>query len=359
MIRRKVLLLALALSCCALALAWITLRARPVANSAVESLWSAPRFARPDQDGLTVSDSSLRGHVWIADFIYTTCTSACPILSARMVALQRQLTDPSLRFISFSVDPEHDTPRVLRDYAARWRSSEPRWRLLANTPESLREIAAGLHAVAQATGNAQDPFFHSISFFLVDQAGQVRGLYDSDSDEHTRKLRADVGALLAAPAAQASPAAPADGAALLFELGCMGCHGAAPIAPPLTGVFGHKVEFFDDHSTIADEAYLRESILHPYEKLVKGYGPSMPSYDWLEPAQVDALVARLAELGAQGSAPAPRALESDPVCHMKVSAADDVPHAEWHGKTYWFCNDECRKDFVKTPEKFAGGAQGK
>ena len=73
-------------------------------------LWAAPEFSLVDQEGAPTSKASLRGRVWIANFIFTRCTSVCPTLTARMRALQRKLPNPELRFVSFSVDPEHDPP---------------------------------------------------------------------------------------------------------------------------------------------------------------------------------------------------------------------------------------------------------
>src|ERR1043165_7313559 len=73
-------------------------------GGALPELWSAPAFAFVDQHGMAVSERQLAGRVWIADFIYTQCTSACPLLSAKLALVRRQLTDPRLKFVSFSVD---------------------------------------------------------------------------------------------------------------------------------------------------------------------------------------------------------------------------------------------------------------
>lgn len=103
-------------------------------------LWQVPSFALADQHHRPVTLDALRGAPFIADFIFTQCTSACPMLTSRMVMLQRSLAGVDVRFVSFSVDPAHDTPDVLAAYAARWNERETRWALLANTDASLADI---------------------------------------------------------------------------------------------------------------------------------------------------------------------------------------------------------------------------
>jgi cytochrome oxidase Cu insertion factor (SCO1/SenC/PrrC family) len=88
----------------------------PAPSSSTEALpllWNAPEFLLTDQRGKPVNKAALAGHVWIADFIFTKCTTVCPLITAKMALLQRQIADPSVRFVSFSVDPEHDTEAAL------------------------------------------------------------------------------------------------------------------------------------------------------------------------------------------------------------------------------------------------------
>src|SRR5579863_5572116 len=80
-------------------------------------LWKAPAFSLTDQSHRQVTLDSLRGEPFIADFIFTQCTSACPMLTSRMVVLQRKLAGENMRFVSFSVDPAHDSPDALAAYA--------------------------------------------------------------------------------------------------------------------------------------------------------------------------------------------------------------------------------------------------
>ena len=131
---RKVLLGALACGVVATGLvfrAFLPARAPPAeafahaGNSSLEPLWKVPPFSFVDQDGRGLTDQDLIGRVWIASFLFTSCTAACPALSSQLALLQRQLVDPNIRFVSFSVDPEHDTPAALNAYRARW-TADPR-----------------------------------------------------------------------------------------------------------------------------------------------------------------------------------------------------------------------------------------
>jgi protein SCO1/2 len=160
-----------------------------------------PTFSFRDQHGGRVSERELRGHVWIANFIFTRCTGACPILTAKLVALQRKLTQPRLRFVSFSVDPEHDTPEVLADYAARWNGGEVRWLLLSTDRQGLDAVTVGVRAVLQSSSDALNPILHSSRFFLVDGSGSVRGVYESSDETELARLAADAETLSSEPSA--------------------------------------------------------------------------------------------------------------------------------------------------------------
>lgn len=318
----------------------------------------APTFSYPDQDGRPLTNEDLLDHVWVADFIYTRCTTACPILSARMMMVQRKVADSSVRFVSFSVDPDHDSLPVLKRYAARWTSDESRWRLLHTNKKTLRGLAAGMLAVAEPTGDPRDPFVHSNTFLLVDQAGFIRGEYRSDDPSEVDRLSDDIRLLLGATEAKAersaaSPDSTATGERLFVELGCQGCHSQAKIARPLGGVFGSVVTLEDGRTVEANEAYLRESILAPGEKVVRGYPGTMPSYaGQLSDAQLTLLVDYLESLrGAPAKAERVRAV--DPVCKMEISAGPDTARAEYEGRTYYFCGAPCRRRFARDPGKYA------
>ena len=215
-------------------------------SGGLEVLWNVPPFDYVDQDDHHVTSQSLRGHPWIADFIFTRCTTACPVLTARMILLQRKITDPDVKFVSFSVDPAFDTPPVLKKYARDWHGDESRWRLLNTIDDAtLHETASGMHVAVQRSNDPRNPILHTNRFALIDARGRVRGLYDSTDDQAVRQLIGDLQTLMPAgvnATAKQSTATSGDGKALFLAVGCLACHARPAVAPALDGVAGTQVE---------------------------------------------------------------------------------------------------------------------
>ena len=341
---------------------------QPTAMSA--PLWDAPPFTFIDQDGHPTTDQSLRGHPYVADFIFTTCTTACPTLTAQLSLLRQKVAAPGVRFVSFSVDPVHDTPAALKTYAEQWGHDDPRWRLLATDPVGLAAVAQGFKVAVAATGDADNPILHSTLFLLVDANGTVRGAYDSTDNDQLDKLAVDLtglsGDTAAADTHYAGGNAVSRGHAVYNNLGCAACHQQAKVAPPLASVYNGMVRLTDGTTVWADDAYLHESIANPGAKIVAGYLNSMPSYrGHLSDDQTADLVAYVASLSANPPgghgvavvrrAPATQAMVAvDPVCHMKVAVNPAGPAATVNGRTFHFCSDTCRDKFTAAPAKYAG-----
>jgi protein SCO1/2 len=317
-------------------------------------LWQAPSFSLINQYHHEVTRDSLQGQPFVADFIYTQCTSACPMLTSRMVMLERSLAGVDVRFVSFSVDPAHDTPDVLAAYAAQWNERETRWTLLATTEASLADVSSGFRVATEKIHDQRNPILHTDLFFLVDAGGFVRGVYPSDAGDSMVRLVADVRRLtIAAPAAlDASEPLSKN---LYASLGCRGCHENPKLAPPLVNLRGAERMLQDGSKVTIDDAYLRRAILEPGAEVVSGYAPLMPSYrHYLNNSQLDALLAELdARTSADaGTAEANVAVVVDPVCGMKVRAVPEAPHLTFQGKEVYFCSDTCRDEFAKHPSRY-------
>ena len=160
------------------------------ADGRLPILSDVPGFAFTNIDGRSIDGSVLRGHVWIADFIFTRCLTMCPITTAKMNLLRRSILSTEIRFVSFSIDPEYDTPARLRAYARRW-NADPRWLLLSPSPGKVTEFAEAMKVPFEHTAMPLEPILHSSLFFLIDQRGHVRGLYGSLDDAAVRRLVAD------------------------------------------------------------------------------------------------------------------------------------------------------------------------
>ncbi len=164
----------------------------------------APDFSLVERSGKAVSARDLRGQVWIADFIYTTCQDTCPLQSRAMAALQADLkAHGTLRSVSITVDPLTDTPALLSRYADRYGADAERWLFLTGDLEQIRGIVQdGFRlSAAPVDGQTADPVvFHSARFVLVDRDGEIRGYYDSNDPRALKRLRENARRLLAGKA---------------------------------------------------------------------------------------------------------------------------------------------------------------
>jgi protein SCO1/2 len=179
---------------------WSMRRATP--DGAPPVLGEIPPFTLVERSGRAVSRDDLAGQAWVADFIFTRCTGMCPALSARMNELRRRVRDAGLqaRLVSFSVDPNHDTPDVLRDYATRY-AADDAWLFVTGERGALyRLIGEGfkLSVAERAPGQASDGgelITHSDRFVLVDAGGRIRGYYHGTEPDSVAALLRDLAAL--------------------------------------------------------------------------------------------------------------------------------------------------------------------
>ena len=152
-----------------------------------------PDFTLVERAGTPLSARDLSGHVWIADFVFTRCPDVCPLLSQRMAQLQRtfaQAADP-VRLVSFSVDPAHDTPQVLEDYAHHFGGGD-QWLFATGSRDAvLGLLRDGFHVAFADDGPPESPITHSDRFVLVDRQLRIRGYYHGGDVADVRRLEHD------------------------------------------------------------------------------------------------------------------------------------------------------------------------
>ena len=159
----------------------------------------APEFSLTSQDGGHVTLADFRGKVVAVTFIYTLCTTTCPVLTPTMSFVQDQLGPDfgtKIAFISITVDPERDTPQVLKEYAQAFGANLAGWAFLTGPPDAIRDVTRryGVFASKTANGDVDHTFLTSI----VDPRGILRVQYAGvrfDPDE----LRHDLLSLLQEP----------------------------------------------------------------------------------------------------------------------------------------------------------------
>ncbi len=187
--------LAVILTACALLLMNRLIHLAAVTPSQpLPSYGQVPAFALVDQDRAAVSDGTLRGHVWIADFIFTSCSGQCLLMTDRLAALQRAIREPALRFISFSVDPDRDTPEVLAAYAQQ-HGADARWRLLTGERAVIQRLSQDGFKLS-AVPEDDSSIAHSTRLVLIDGTGEIRGYYEAGDAAAMARLRRDAARLL-------------------------------------------------------------------------------------------------------------------------------------------------------------------
>jgi protein SCO1 len=338
-------------------------------NAPLPILWDAPAFSYLDQNGHRFTNEDLRGHVWICDFFFSTCTNICPMMTFRMSQLQRQITSPDVKFVSFSVDPAHDTPAVLKQYANAWKADDTRWHFLSTEPQELTATAKGMKVFVRPP-DKDTPIQHSAFFILVDGNGKVRGVYDSQDESALHQLVYDVSRLAGIPvkgipqAAWANPAVGVNlhlpGATIYVTYGCVACHAQGHVAPSLSGLYGSEVRLVDGRNVIANDGYLRQTLINPDSVRVAGFPPLMPNYGvQLRADQIGQLIQYIRSLAHDSPDAGPTAdinsnvrYAIDPVCGMQVVASDQTIHVDYEHKRYYFCSETCRRLFLLSPDKF-------
>jgi len=163
---------------------------------ALPILGDVPAFALVDQQGKPVGVDALRGKTSIVNFIFTRCPDVCPVLTARMRDVERELGSGPVTLMSISVDPATDTPDVLQRYATEHKAG---WSFLTGDREAIRSLlTGGFHVAFGDDGPATGPLTHSDRFVLVDGALRIRGYYHGNDPDDVARLVTDARALAAA-----------------------------------------------------------------------------------------------------------------------------------------------------------------
>jgi protein SCO1/2 len=145
-----------------------------------------------DSKGHTFQSGALAGKVWVVDFIYTSCPAECPVMTSRMHSIEKQLRgEQDVKLISISVDPQHDTPPVLDEFANRYGGATDQWSFLTGSPGTVHLLAYTTFHTGDVIGKIE----HSTKFVLVDKSGHIRGYYSSFDREGIPAMLKDLSVL--------------------------------------------------------------------------------------------------------------------------------------------------------------------
>lgn len=156
-------------------------------------------FSFMNQDGETITNGSVDGKVYVADFFFTTCPTICPIMKKEMIRVYEKYGDnPNFKILSHTIDPNHDTEEVLKDYAQKLGIEDAStWNFLTGDAEKIYEIGQTSYiTTAQADQNEPGGFLHSGAFLLIDQKGHIRGVYDGTKTDQVDQLIKDIPKIL-------------------------------------------------------------------------------------------------------------------------------------------------------------------
>ena len=152
-------------------------------------------FSFTDQNGDAFGSAQLEGHIWVAAFIFTNCETICAPMTAEMSILQEMMEDEGLpvKFISFSVDPETDTPEILQDYIQNFTEDTSNWHLLTGYSQTEIENFAReqFHTIVQKPATSTQ-VIHGSNFYLIDGDGHLLGEYNFIDPTYEENLIAQV-----------------------------------------------------------------------------------------------------------------------------------------------------------------------
>jgi len=159
-------------------------------------------FALTERSGRTVSRADLLGKVWVASFIFTHCATQCPRVSTTLARLQHDLGGQSgVLLVSFSVDPEDDTPAVLREYADRYHADPNSWLFLTGDQKEIYDLIRNSFLMPVEAAQGADRTYgnevgHSTRLVLVDDQGRIQGFYEGETPDDLPDLERDLQVLV-------------------------------------------------------------------------------------------------------------------------------------------------------------------
>lgn len=139
-----------------------------------------PEFEFINQDGDTITDKDYLGKVYVIEYFFTTCPSICPIMNENLISVQNEVDDDkNFGIVSITIDPKHDTPEVLKEYAKNYGVTNPNWNFLTGDRNKIYEMAnSGFGIFADEDETVPGGFAHSGLFALIDKEGYVRSRLD-------------------------------------------------------------------------------------------------------------------------------------------------------------------------------------
>ena len=158
-----------------------------------------PYFYFLNDDSVIVKSTEMEGKVWVVDFFFTTCPTICPTMTKNMQKLNAATKDldDELQFISISINPQHDTPSILKRYREHYKATASNWQFLTGKEAETHQLGIeNFQIFAGRDEESEGGYAHSGAFTLVDKEGYVRGVYLGTDEKQVIQLEKDIRKLL-------------------------------------------------------------------------------------------------------------------------------------------------------------------
>lgn len=152
------------------------IKARYFTKSELIEIGSAPSFILINQDNKTISDRDLKDKVYVVEFFFSTCPTICPKMNQNMLEIEKQfISNDDFGIVSITINPENDTPSVLKEHADHLGVTHKNWHFLTGDKDYIYKIAnKGFNLYASKNDKAKGGFEHSGFFALIDKKGNIR-----------------------------------------------------------------------------------------------------------------------------------------------------------------------------------------
>lgn len=153
-------------------------------KSDLAEIGPAPSFELTNQNGKAITDKDYKGKVYVVEFFFSTCPTICPVMNQNMLKLQKQFYgNPKFGIASITINPDYDTPQVLKEHAEQLGVKHYNWHFLTGDRDYIYQLAEkGFNLYAGQNENAPGGFEHSGYLALVDKNGTIRSRYDENGN---------------------------------------------------------------------------------------------------------------------------------------------------------------------------------
>ena len=149
-------------------------------NSALFTVMKVPDFKLTDQNNNVISNQDMSGKVYLVEFFFSHCPTICPVMNTNMRYVEDQINNPNFGIISISIDPENDTPEVLKNHAKQIGAKSPNWHFLTGDRSYIGTIAEKFNIYVGDQKDKAESLNHSGMIALVDKNGNIRSRYGKD-----------------------------------------------------------------------------------------------------------------------------------------------------------------------------------